>query len=235
MGLLLTGVGGKSQPAPQSPPFFLAAKALSVGAQVLEEATVASAPAGSRLYVYFDTHSAIEPIGIANGPSAGLSWQSAASINQGGRKKLFWADLAAELEAGELLTATAGQSGRHALLAFCAPGGAGWVLDVRHATGLAGTFTAPSTNQPSITSPALTEAKAKFVIGMVELAGAAAASEITEPAGWTGIGSTPTSTHWLLHLAYQVVPAGDAAPRTYNPTLSTNRNWVTDILVFREP
>jgi hypothetical protein len=230
---------GPAVDVPPAPPASIGAPVL-LGTEVtltnasadITMATEATAPAGSRVFVYADTHSAVLPVGITNSGTV-LSWVAGDAINQGGQKRMYWADITSDLPSGTTITVTGGAPGRMNLVACYATGFTpGTPADTRATPGASGSFVAPSTSPPTIDSGALASGVEKLVFGMVELAGGAADSEITEATGFTKIGAEG-GTLWLLHLAYKIVAAGDTSAQTYAPTLSTTRNWVVDIISFR--
>lgn len=223
--------GASGPPAPVlGAPVAIGRQVTSASATTIVITTDVEAPAGERVIVYCDTHAGVGPVSLVD--SGGRTWTQGTFINQGGFKGAYWTDLVAPMTVGTTITLTAGASARCNMLAFYAPGLSGGAVDTRAATLGGGTFTAPSTNPPTITSAALASGKEKLVLGVVELAGAALDSEITEAAGWTKLDSIG-GTLWHLHLAYKLVDAATTTAQIYAPTLSTTRNWVTDILSFK--
>lgn len=228
LGIRIPGTG--VVPTPPTPVTFGAhidSARLDTSGNPLVMNTDNPAPAGKTLCIYFDTHSALEPAAISDGSGLSIPWQLTPSMNQGGRKLLYFAHLAATVPAGTNITLTSGQPGRHAAIAFTVNGIIGGGLDVRGAAGASGTGLAPT-----ITSPALVAGKEKIVIGIIELGAGGLASDINEAAGWTTIAGTG-NTLWYLHMAYKIVSAAETAAQTYAPTLNVSRAWMADIISLK--
>lgn len=193
--------------------------------------TGANAPAGTPIIVLLDQHVATAASALVD--SAGNTYTRVDADNQGGQKELWWTPNTAGLPTTGTITATM-TSTRANMLACAAPGlSAGSFAS--GATAVAGSFTPPSTGEPSVLSAALTAGVEKLLIGWIELNTGAVDSEITDNDGWTEIDNGANAPLWHLHWAYKIIDAATTAAQTYAPTLSTARAWVTNIAAFNAP
>lgn len=214
-----------------SAPVAIGAATVSPAATSIVLTTTANAPAGNPIIVLLTEHVATAASALVD--SAGNTYTRVDLDNQGGQKELWWTPNTLGLASGGTITATM-TSTRANMLAAHVPGLSGGSF-ASGATALAGTFTAPSTTPPSVNSAALSSGVEKLLIGWVELNTGAVDSEITDNNGWTEIDNGANSAPWHLHWAYKIIDASTTAAQTYAPTLSTTRNWVTNIAAFDAP